>query len=68
MERFGIEALVPAAAGLLDGAAGLDPVLDGLLELVHQANGGDLSDDVAILCLSRGRPLEAAKAGEPGRG
>jgi PAS domain S-box-containing protein len=68
VERFGIEALVPAAAALLDGAAGLDPVLDGLLELVHNANGGDLSDDVAILCLSRGRPLEDAKAGEPGRG
>jgi serine phosphatase RsbU (regulator of sigma subunit) len=68
VERFGIEALAPAAAGLLDGAAGLDPVLDGLLELVHEANGGDLSDDVAILCLSRGRPLGDGQTGEPGRG
>jgi hypothetical protein len=28
-------------------------VLDRLLDVVHQANGGDLSDDVAVLCLSR---------------
>jgi hypothetical protein len=28
-------------------------MLDRLLNVVHQANGGDLSDDLAILCLSR---------------
>jgi len=55
VERFGIEALVEAAAGLLGRAAGLDEVLDRLLDVVQEANGGDLSDDVAILCLSHGR-------------
>jgi PAS domain S-box-containing protein len=68
VERFGIEALAAAAAGLLDGAAGLDPVLDGLLDRVHEANGGDLSDDVAILCLSRGRPPTGPGPEGPGRG
>ncbi|HET6748988.1 MAG TPA: PP2C family protein-serine/threonine phosphatase, partial [Actinomycetes bacterium] len=53
VERFGIEALVERATGLLAGAAGLDDVLDRLLDVVHEANGGELSDDVAILCLSR---------------
>ena len=52
VDRFGIEALVEAAAGLLGREAGLDQVLDRLLDLVQEANGGDLSDDVAILCLS----------------
>jgi PAS domain S-box-containing protein len=55
LERFGIEALVEATAGLLGRAAGLDEVLDRLLDVVQEANGGDLSDDVAILCLSHGR-------------
>jgi serine phosphatase RsbU (regulator of sigma subunit) len=54
VERFGIEALVEATAGLLGRAAGLDEVLDRLLDVVQEANGGDLSDDVAILCLSHG--------------
>jgi PAS domain S-box-containing protein len=68
VERFGAEALVEAAAGLLAGGAGLDRVLDGLLDLVVEANGGDLSDDVAILCLSRApRPGRAAPEGD-GRG
>jgi PAS domain S-box-containing protein len=52
VERFGIEALASAAAGLLERADGLEEVLDRLLDVVHEANGGDLSDDVAILCLS----------------
>jgi PAS domain S-box-containing protein len=52
VDRFGIEALVEAAAGLLGRAAGLDQVLDRLLDVVQEANGGDLSDDVAILCLT----------------
>ena len=59
VERFGIEALVEAAAGMLREGAGLEEVLDRLLDVVHEANGGDLSDDVAILCLSstgRGGP------------
>jgi serine phosphatase RsbU (regulator of sigma subunit) len=67
VERFGAEALVEAAAGLLAGGAGLDDVLDRLLDLVEEANGGDLSDDVAILCLSR--PLAPDRAVvEGGRG
>jgi serine phosphatase RsbU (regulator of sigma subunit) len=52
-DRFGIEALVAAAAGLLGSGAGLDDALDRLLDLVREANGGDLSDDLAILCLTR---------------
>jgi PAS domain S-box-containing protein len=67
VERFGAEALVEAAAGLLAAGAGSDDLLDRLLELVLEANGGDLSDDVAILCLSRARPGPAA-AEEDGRG
>jgi PAS domain S-box-containing protein len=53
VDRFGVDALVAGAAGLLEAGGGLDAVLDGLLDLVHEANGGELSDDVAILCLSR---------------
>jgi PAS domain S-box-containing protein len=52
-ERFGIDALVATAAELLAGPGGLEEVLDRLLDVVHEANGGDLSDDLAILCLSR---------------
>jgi PAS domain S-box-containing protein len=53
VERLGIDALVEIAAPLL-AAPGLDGALDQLLAVVHAGNGGDLSDDVAILCLSRG--------------
>jgi PAS domain S-box-containing protein len=52
VERFGIEALVEVATGRLGRAGDPGEVLDRLLDAVHQANGGDLSDDVAILCLS----------------
>jgi hypothetical protein len=68
VERFGMEALVAATAGLLEGARGPDRVLDALLEVVHRANGGDLSDDVAILCLSRGRWTGDSEVEDPGRG
>jgi PAS domain S-box-containing protein len=54
VERFGIEALTESAARLLGGAGDLDEALDCLLDVVHTANGGDLSDDLAILCVSRG--------------
>jgi len=67
VERFGAEALVEAAAGLLAGGAGLDDLLDRLLDLVLEANGGDLSDDVAILCLSRSRSGRSAPEAD-GRG
>jgi PAS domain S-box-containing protein len=64
VDRFGIDALVEAAGGLLDGATGTEAVLDRLLDVVHRANGGDLSDDVAILCVSRdARPPEVGGDG-----
>ena len=52
VERYGIDALAATAAGLLGHGAGLDELVDGLLDVVHEANGGELSDDVAILCVS----------------
>jgi PAS domain S-box-containing protein len=52
MERFGMEALSEAAARLLDERVSVDGMLDGLLEVVVEANGQDLSDDVAILCVA----------------
>jgi hypothetical protein len=69
VERFGIEALAEATAGLLGRAAGLDEVLDRLLDVVQEANGGDLSDDVAILCLSHapGGPLPPGSPERPAR-
>jgi PAS domain S-box-containing protein len=51
-ERFGIEALADTATALLAELSGMDALLDGLLEVVLEANGGDLSDDVAMLCVS----------------
>jgi PAS domain S-box-containing protein len=62
VERFGIEALTAAATGLLGQGTGTDGLLDGLLDIVHEANGGELSDDVAILCVSR------TDAASPGSG
>jgi PAS domain S-box-containing protein len=53
MERFGIDALVSTVAGLPGTAHDLDAALDGLLAAVRAANGGELSDDVAILCLAQ---------------
>ena len=53
VDRFGIDALVATVAQLLAGPGGLEDVLDRLLDVVHEANGGDLSDDLAILCLAR---------------
>jgi serine phosphatase RsbU (regulator of sigma subunit) len=53
VERFGIDALEATVAELLASTGGLQEMLDRLLDVVHQANGGDLSDDLAILCLSR---------------
>jgi PAS domain S-box-containing protein len=53
-ERFGIERLVDTVTTL----AGQDPrpaeLLDRLLATVQDANGGQLSDDVAIVCLTVG--------------
>ncbi len=52
VERFGIEGLSDAAAKLLEGRPGADDLLDGLLDVVVEANGEDLSDDIAMLCLA----------------
>ena len=51
-ERFGTKRLVEEVGDLLVAAPDVDAMLDGLLDTVRTANGGDLSDDVAILCLS----------------
>jgi PAS domain S-box-containing protein len=56
VERFGIGELVEVVRGQLAVAAGLDGLLDGLLGVVQAANGADLSDDVAILCVSHPEP------------
>jgi PAS domain S-box-containing protein len=61
-ERFGIDALVETVRGRLDATTDLDDVLDGLLGVVQAKNGGDLSDDVAILCIAHD-----AEHGPPGR-
>jgi PAS domain S-box-containing protein len=52
-DRFGIEALAGTVAGLAGDGGDLDALLDGVLKVVHAANGGDLSDDLAILCVAR---------------
>jgi PAS domain S-box-containing protein len=65
VERFGTEALRDATAKLLGAGVGVDALLDGLIEVVLEANGKDLSDDVAVLCLATsGQP---GSAPEPGR-
>jgi serine phosphatase RsbU (regulator of sigma subunit) len=53
-ERFGAEALGATATELVGAGLGLDRLLDELLAVVRAANGGDLSDDVALLCLATG--------------
>jgi PAS domain S-box-containing protein len=50
-QRFGIEALAATATALLAEHIDMERLLDGLLEVVHSANGGELSDDVAMLCV-----------------
>jgi integral membrane sensor domain MASE1 len=52
-DRFGTDGLVETVTGLLATGRGLDAMLDGLLAAVGDANGGKLSDDVAILCCAR---------------
>jgi integral membrane sensor domain MASE1 len=53
VDRFGTDGLVETVTGLLASGRGLDAMLDGLLAAVRDANGGELSDDVAILCCAR---------------
>jgi serine phosphatase RsbU (regulator of sigma subunit) len=62
MERFGIDALVGTVAGRLGTADDLDAALDDLLAAVRAANGGELSDDVAILCCAQ---VEAFRLAPP---
>jgi PAS domain S-box-containing protein len=61
-ERFGVEGLIDAAARLLDRQVSVDELLDGLLDVVIEANGQDLSDDIAMLCLA----APPAAPGAPG--
>jgi len=57
VERFGIDALVETFVELLDAGLDLDAILDGLLAAARSANGGELSDDVAILCCAQRPPV-----------
>jgi PAS domain S-box-containing protein len=64
VERFGIEALCDATAKLVGAQMDVDTLLDGLLEVVLEANGQDLSDDIAMLCLATSvRPGSARERG-----
>jgi PAS domain S-box-containing protein len=67
VDRFGIEALSEAAASLVAADAGVDGLLDGLLGVVLEANGQDLSDDVAMLCLATSEPPGPAGNGADDR-
>jgi PAS domain S-box-containing protein len=51
-ERFGIERLVDTVAALAGRHPQPRELLDELLATVQDANGGQLSDDVAIVCLA----------------
>jgi serine phosphatase RsbU (regulator of sigma subunit) len=53
VDRFGTDGLVETVTALLATGRGLDAMLDGVLAAVRDANGGELSDDVAILCCAR---------------
>jgi len=51
-DRFGIERLVDAVTELAGQHPRPTELLDQLLATVQAANGGQLSDDVAIVCLA----------------
>jgi PAS domain S-box-containing protein len=51
-ERFGIERLVDTVTTLAGQHPRPTELLDRLLATVQEANGGQLSDDVAIVCLA----------------
>jgi serine phosphatase RsbU (regulator of sigma subunit) len=53
-ERFGLERLVENLQALGDEQVRTDDLLDRVLGLVQSANGGQLSDDVAIVCIGKG--------------
>jgi PAS domain S-box-containing protein len=55
-ERFGIERLVDRIAALASQGTRPTELLDRLLAEVRAANGGQLSDDVAIVCLAVHQP------------
>jgi PAS domain S-box-containing protein len=54
-ERFGIEGLADTVTNLAGQHPRPAELLDRLLATVQAANGGQLSDDVAIVCLAVGR-------------
>jgi PAS domain S-box-containing protein len=54
-ERFGIERMVDTVTTLAGQHPRPTELLDRLLATVQDANGGQLSDDVAIVCLAVGR-------------
>jgi serine phosphatase RsbU (regulator of sigma subunit) len=61
-ERFGIERLLDTVAALAARQTPATELLDRLLATAQAANGGQLSDDVAIVCLSaRGERPPAAE-------
>ena len=60
-ERFGIERLADTITAL-SARAEPEEWLDRLLAVVQEANGGRLSDDVAIVCLEASAPDTAATA------
>ncbi len=51
-ERFGVERLVEHLARLTNERVPTEDLLDRLLAVVQAANGGQLSDDVAIVCIA----------------
>jgi PAS domain S-box-containing protein len=54
-ERFGIERLVETVTALAARSPEPADLLDRLLAVIQTANGGQLSDDVAIVCLAARR-------------
>ncbi|MCF6524192.1 PP2C family protein-serine/threonine phosphatase [Streptomyces sp. JJ36] len=52
--RLGQEGMVDIVAGLLATGVRGEPLLDAAMAEVHRLNGGDLTDDVAVLLLDRG--------------
>jgi PAS domain S-box-containing protein len=53
-ERFGVERLVEHLEALGGEQVRIDDLLDRILGVVQRANGGQLSDDVAIVCIGMG--------------
>lgn len=52
--RLGQDGMVDIVARLLAGGVGGEELLDATMAEVHDLNGGELTDDVAVLLLDRG--------------